>query len=239
MKPLIGITTTSEIRDNGKVFISLNNTYKEAVILGGGIPFLIPVNNPEYAKEIVQHLDGILFSGGEDVHPIFYGEAPLIKIGTVNPDRDRWELELFKEARKKMIPLLGICRGCQIINIALGGTLYQDIDSQIPGVNGHHPVGIKGDEIYHHINIDPTSELYKIFTTQKLGINSFHHQSVKKLGEGLVSSAFSEDGIIEAYQYSEIENNYIMGIQWHPEAMVNKHQEFKKIFENFIVKCKK
>ena len=239
MKPLIGITTMAEFRENGKNFSVLNNTYKEAVLKGGGIPILIPVNDPGDAEEIVQHLDGILFSGGEDVHPIFYGESPLINLGTVSPERDRWELELFKAARKKKLPLLGICRGCQVMNVALGGTLYQDIDSQILKANGHHPVGIKGEEIYHFIDIDPTSELYQIFITEKLGINSFHHQSVKKLGEGLIVSALSEDGVIEAYESFEMENNYIMGIQWHPEIMRSRYERFHNLFESFIAKCKK
>lgn len=239
MKPLIGITTSIESRDNGREFSVLNNTYKEAILKAGGIPLLIPVNSSEYAKEVIQYLDGILLSGGEDVHPLFYGEPPLTKLQTLSPERDRWELELFKQAMKKNIPLLGICRGSQIINVALGGTLYQDIDSQLPGVNGHHPTGIKGDEIYHNIDIDLGSELYKIFIVEKLGINSFHHQGIKKLADNLKISSFSEDGIIESYEYAKMESQYIVGVQWHPEGMIGKHKEFLKLFENFVERCKK
>lgn len=239
MKPLIGITAMSEFRENGKSFTALNSTYKDAVLAGGGIPILLPINDPEYAEEIVQHLDGVIFSGGEDIHPLFYGEAPVLRLGLLTPQRDRWELELFKKAREKQLPLLGICRGCQLINVAMGGTLYQDIDSQVPGVNGHHPSGIKGDEVYHHIRINSSSELQKIFSAEKLGVNSFHHQSVKELGTGLVASAVSEDGIVEAFEYFHMEKEYIMGIQWHPEAMIGRHREFIELFENFIKRCKK
>lgn len=140
---------------------------------------------------------------------------------------------------EKSKPILGICRGCQVINVFLGGNLFQDIDSQVKNVFGHHPKGVLGDEKYHRIKIKKDSELYKIFNREIIEINSFHHQSVKELGEDLKVIATANDGIVEAFQSYHMDEHYILGIQWHPEAMVKRYDEFLKIFENFVEKCSK
>ncbi|MGL5231767.1 MAG: gamma-glutamyl-gamma-aminobutyrate hydrolase family protein [Fusobacteriaceae bacterium] len=239
MKPLIGITVFHETRELNKKYIALNNAYVEAIEMAGGIPILIPFADEALAKEYVDRCDGILFSGGEDVSPLFYGEDPKKQLGVIDTKRDFWEKALLKAVVEKSKPILGICRGCQVINVFLGGNLFQDIDSQVKNVLGHHPKGVLGDEKYHRIKIKKDSELYKIFNREIIEINSFHHQSVKELGEDLKVIATANDGIVEAFQSYDMDEHYILGIQWHPEAMVKRYDEFLKIFENFVEKCSK
>lgn len=239
MKPLIGITVFHETRELNKKYIALNNAYVEAIEMAGGIPILIPFAGEDLAREYIDRCDGILFSGGEDVSPMFYDEDPKKELGVIDTRRDFWEKALLKAAVDKNKPILGICRGCQVINVFLGGSLFQDIDSQVKNVLGHHPKGVLGDEKYHRISIKKDSELYKIFNREIIEINSFHHQSVKDLGEDLKTVATSNDGIVEAFQSYDMDKNYILGIQWHPEAMVKRYDEFLKIFENFVEKCSK
>lgn len=239
MKPLIGITVFYETRELNKKYIALNNAYVEAIEMAGGIPVLIPFVEEGLAKEYVERCDGILFSGGEDVSPMFYDEDPRKELGVIDTRRDFWEKALLQEAVEKNKPILGICRGCQVINVFLGGSLYQDIDSQVKDVLGHHPKGVLGDEKYHRVNIEKSSELYKMFNRDIIEINSFHHQSVKDLGENLKVIATSNDGIIEAFQSEDMNKHYILGIQWHPEAMVKRYDEFLKIFGYFVENCSK
>ncbi len=239
MKPLIGITVFHENRELHKKYISLNNAYVDAVEMSGGVPILIPITDGILAKEYVSKCDGILLSGGEDISPLFYQEDPIKEIGSIDTRRDFWEKELFMEALNQKKSILGICRGCQLINVFSGGSLFQDIDSQVKGVLGHHPKGVLGEEKYHRAKLEKGSHLYKIFQEEVLEINSFHHQSVKELGKGLITSAVANDGIIEAFESEDMSKQYILGIQWHPEAMVKKHSEFIKIFTSFIESCKK
>lgn len=234
MRPIIGITIFEEYSEKGKKYSSVNSSYAEAILSAGGLPILIPMSNGNSAREYANICDGILFSGGEDVSPFFYDENPIKQLGKIDTRRDIWEKHLYEEAIKKQIPILGICRGCQAINVFRNGTLYQDIDTQLDGVLGHHPTGIIGDEKYHSIVIKEGTVLHDIFKKEKIMTNSFHHQAVKKIGNGLIVTALSSEGVIEAYESENMNEQFILGIQWHPEAMVRRYEEFLGIFKKLI-----
>ncbi|MGL4391939.1 MAG: gamma-glutamyl-gamma-aminobutyrate hydrolase family protein [Fusobacteriaceae bacterium] len=234
MKPLIGITMFNEYNQKGYRYNSLSAAYVESVEKSGGIPVLIPVSAENLSKEYIESLDGIIFSGGEDVSPLYFGENPVKELGVVDTMRDECEKKLYEEAIKKNMPILGICRGCQAVNVYAGGNLYQDIPSQVKNAHSHSPSGIRRDEKFHNIKINKNSMLYEIFGAESIGINSYHHQSVKKLADCFKVTATSDDGIIEAYEMKNMEENFIMGIQWHPEGMINIYPEFLGIFKKFI-----
>lgn len=237
-KLVIGITTFRNKSPKCLEYSSVNNAYSEAVIAAGGIPFLLPLVENNLEDDYLDLLDGIIFSGGEDVSPIFFHEEPIKGLGAVDSRRDSYEFKLLEIIKRRKIPILGICRGEQVINIAFGGTVYQDIDTQYENSLGHHPGEIERDDLYHSIIIEKNSTLYKIFEKEKIFINSFHHQSVSKIGKGLKITAKSVDGIIEAYESENMKNHYIMGIQWHPELLYKKYPQFLKIFENFLEEIK-
>lgn len=234
MKPIIGITTFTGTRKNQH---SVNNTYINAVFAAGGIPVTIPIihdeGNYDYYLGI---LDGIIFTGGLDVSPLSYNENPLKEINNISAIRDKYEIGLFKKAYERKMPILGICRGLQITNVALGGKLYQDIFTQVPNCLGHSPEGILNTELYHSINIEKDTKLFHIFGKEKIFVNSFHHQGIKELGNNLLVSALSEDGIIEGIEATD--DRFLIGLQFHPENLVKDHPEFLNIFNELILAAK-
>ena len=234
-KPVIGITVFKERKTRG-VYNSVSYEYADCVIAAGGIPLFIPLSEPENAKDYMDVVDGLIFSGGEDIAPRYFDEEPVIRLGGVDSVRDEFEFALFKAATENHKPILGICRGVQIINVALGGSLYQDIDSQIKNVKGHHPDVTAKDELYHSVNIKPETILSSLFNREKIYVNSFHHQALKELGRNLKVSAISEDGIIEAVEYNDLNEQFIFGVQWHPEGLGRRYPEFIKIFKTLIEK---
>lgn len=235
MKPVIGVTTFIDDKANNKLS-SLNYNYINSIILAGGIPVLIPIiEDEEDINRFTDIVDGILFTGGGDISPLYFGENPTGKINSISTRRDFIELKLFKKAWEKNMPMLGICRGLQLINVALGGTLYQDIDSQFEGVLGHHPNDILRDELYHTVKLKEGSSLFDIFKTDEIGVNSFHHQAIKQLGKGLTISALSCEGIIEGVEAND--KRFVVGVQWHPEALTVRYPEFQKLFYAFINSC--
>lgn len=235
MKPIIGLTVSGE-RKGQSEYNSLNCTYINAILEAGGVPLLIPmIADRDILARYINIVDGIIFTGGGDISPLYYGENPIKELGEVDERRDSYEMALFMEAYPTNMPILGICRGCQLINVALGGTLYQDINSQIEGSYGHMSKNSATDQVYHMIRIEKESKLYDIFGNDTIAVNSYHHQSVKDLGDGLKATAYSYDGIIEAFE--SIKKDYIIGVQWHPEAMVPKRALFTKLFEDFIKQC--
>lgn len=234
MKPRIGITTFLENREK-KTYSSISYNYLNSVLLAGGIPVPIPiVEDKNDIKQYVDLIDGIIFTGGEDVTPLYYNENPTRYIDYTSPERDEQEIQLLKEVLSRNIPVLGICRGIQIINVALGGTLYQDINSQVTGSLGHSPSELPVHHLFHTIDIQQGSKLYDIFGTQNLKVNSFHHQSVKELGKGLKISALSTDGIIEAVEGTE--EDFLVAVQFHPEDLTIKHPHFLKLFKALVEK---
>lgn len=230
MKPIIGVTTFEELE---KGYHSVNSNYIKAVFAAGGIPVNIPIIHDEDDYDrYLNLLDGIVLTGGIDLCPLSYNENPLKEVDTISSIRDKYEIGLFKKAYEKRMPILGICRGLQIINVCLGGNLYQDINKQVSNSLGHAPSGTPRDEFYHMIRIKNNTKLYNIFGRENLAVNSLHHQSIKELGENLIATAFSEDGIIEAIE--AIDDRFLMGVQFHPESFVDKHPEYIDIFKELI-----
>lgn len=235
MKPIIGLTCQKE-NFVARSINRLNTTYINAVLKAGGTPIILPIlKNPEDIKNYVDIVDGIIFTGGEDLSPLYFGEEPIREVDEICYDRDTFEMELFKQAYEKAIPIFGICRGTQLINIALGGTIYQDIYKQIPNIGGHTcPNNLQ--EGHHNIIIENDTIMFDIFKKERLVVNSLHHQAVKDLGANLKTSSSSIDGIIESIESTN--DRFILGVQFHPEAMAMKYEEYLKPFKYFIDRCK-
>lgn len=238
-KPFIGITCDYMMSEKeislGQERHFVSKDFVDAVIDSGGVPVLIPIiNREEDMLKIIDTLDGIMLSGGFDVNPIYYGEEPTKYVGFTYTPRDLCELFIVKAAIEKDMPILGISRGQQIITIAFGGKLYQDI-SENEAAYINHVQRASINDIGHYINITPGTKLHKIFDTDKMLVNSFHHQAVKSIPKNFIISAASADGIIEAIEHI---SKPIMAVQWHPELMMRKHPIMLKIFEEFIKNCK-
>lgn len=237
MKPVIGIPT-GLLYENEKTSFSVGLKNILAIEKNGGIPLLLPLcESSDCINAYLDRIDGVYFIGGGDIFPILYGEEPIRNLGSIAIKRDRFEIDLFNLAFERKLPILGVCRGCQVINVASGGSLYQDIYSQDLTQNNHSTNGIDNSEGYHFVKIDNTSKFYNIMGEESLLVNSLHHQAVKRLSDGYKVSAQSTDGVIEAIEYSG--DQFCLGIQWHPEMMIERYDKFNKIFEAFINECKK
>ena len=235
MKPVIGLTSQYE-HLVGRKMIKMNNTYVNAVVHGGGVPIVLPIiRELSDVERYLDLVDGLILTGGEDVSSIFFGEEPLKEVDTICLSRDNMEIELFNKAYDRNIPILGICRGLQVINIALGGTLYQDINAQVPNAIGHM-CGYNIHQGYHTINILEDSMLNSIFKTDKLIVNSQHHQSIKDLGKDLKISSTTVDGIVESIESTN--EKWLLGTQFHPEVMVESDDNYIDIFKSLIKACK-
>lgn len=217
MRPLIGIGAdihppTKEVREHGFMFL----TYSNAVLAAGGIPLLIPPQG-ENAEDLLERLDGLLLVGGEDCDPALYGEEPHESLKLMDARRQKNDLELARAARAKQVPTLGICLGMQMMCVAAGGSLIQDIDSdrETPIRHSSPP----SDRLRHDIEIPGGSKLASILPQGRVGVNSSHHQAVRSAGE-LVSTARADDGIIEALE--DPRHPFYLGVQWHPEDLTGE-----------------
>ena len=231
-KPLIGISTGYSASENTA---SLRFTYVDAIINAGGIPVLIPLTRDSLAAaEVISKVDGFILSGGEDVHPFFYGEEAASALGGVNYERDLSDMWLLKAAIKLNKPVLGICRGEQLTNVTMGGTLYQDIPSQFPNRPVlQHGQRSNGAMPIHHVNVVKDSHLYEIMQQEQLAVNSFHHQAVKDVAPDFKVVATAPDGVIEAIEGFPKYN--ILAIQWHPEYFAQLGDEqWVKLFEDLV-----
>lgn len=236
-KPLIGITSSYEhnpdVLDAHKTSVSID--YSKAIIEAGGIPVILPVqDNLDVIKGLINHLDGLLLAGGVDPDPILYGEECLQGMGSISPERDKFEYLLLEEFEKTNKPILGICRGLQLANIFYGGTLYQDI-SYVNTKIQHK----QSWQLYlptHDITIlEKDNIFYEIFG-EKTRVNSFHHQMIKDIAPNLTPIAISSDGIVEAFQKKDYP--FFYATQWHPEMMsVRGNEQMKQIFNKFIEAC--
>ena len=208
--PLIGIST-----DISPKRTAVNTAYVQSVILSGGIPYMIPVtDNVEILRQIVSQLDGIVFTGGEDIQPMYYGDLPYEKLEEVSPARDTFDLMVLKMAADRNIPILGICRGLQLMNVAFGGTLYQDLPTQHPSSVNHRQKE-SGTTPTHPISIIKESKLAEITGQEVLQVNTFHHQAIRKLAPGFKITAWAPDSIAEAIEAYPIRQ--MIGVQFHPE----------------------
>lgn len=234
-KPIIGIVANVMTIDHGLTIGAerayLNQDYINAVLKVGGIPIILPVvDDLTIIEEQISFCDGIIISGGQDIHPKFYGENQHKKLGEVDSDVDRYQLELAQIAIFKDMPLLGICRGMQLINVASGGTLYQDLSEKSDDILKHLQSGKRYD-ICHNIRIEEGSILYAVFGSSTK-VNSYHHQAVKDLGEGLSITAVADDGIVEGIEMKG--KKFVVGVQWHPEMMIAGGSEMEGFFKRFV-----
>lgn len=233
MKPVIGITTCV-FRTPKKTYSAVSRSYVCAVEQAGGIPILLPlVVDPGLLDGFLQVIDGLLITGGDEgVNPALYGENPLRELKCICPERDEYEIHLLKGALAKQIPILGICRGMQLLNVAGGGSLYQDIFAQMKSPLGHLPEEMPVDVPYHSVRLAEDSILRRVFATEKLQVNSFHHQAVKKIASAFRVTAVSEDSVIEAIE--DPDHDFVVGVQWHPEDLCQRYHHFLKLFEAFV-----
>jgi putative glutamine amidotransferase len=196
----------------------LNSAYVRAVAGVGGVPLVLsPLMGPAYAARALGGVDGLILTGGEDMDPAWYETEPHPEAYPPSRERDLFELALFAAARQMELPILGICRGIQLINVALGGTLWQDIPSERPGAVNHNPQGAR-TERSHAVRLSPLSLTARALGATAVRVNSFHHQAVRDLAPKLVATGWSEDGLIEAVEGAEGEP-WLLAVQWHPEEM--------------------
>ena len=211
---------------------AINNPYLEAVVLSGGIPLPIPcLSDSEQLKVILDMCDGLLLPGGVDVNPSYYDEDPHQQLGFVQPDMDAIGIKLIQLAAERKMPMLGICRGGQMLNVAFGGSLYQDIAATYEKPSIQHQQKAPSSLAMHKIKVEEGTLLFEIIGSTEVFTNTLHHQAVKALGKDLIVSARASDGIIEAI---ESEDRTILGLQWHPELMIHTQPEMNKIFAHFI-----
>jgi putative glutamine amidotransferase len=235
--PLIGITTFREQHKDGFPLISLAEAYIQAVSQVGGIPVLVPLGLPEeQLNDLSLRLDGVIFSGGGDIHPDRYWGESHPKVGSVDTDRDRVELALVHATIEMGIPFLGICRGLQTVNVALGGSLYTHLPEQVPGLL-HPPYdGSKPrDLLAHPVAIDPGSLLHGVLGELQVEVNSLHHQGVKRLAPGLAAAGHSPDGLVEAAELGDYP--FGLAVQWHPEWLIS-HRPMRALFAAFVEAAK-
>lgn len=220
-KPIIGITPDYSYETKKYM---LHEDYVTAIEKAGGCPILLTPHQP-----LPDFFDGILLSGGGDIDPLLFGEEPLLQSGEISPLRDAYEIRLCHEALAKNLPILGICRGMQVMNIAAGGSIYQDIGVQA-GTSLKHSQQAPRSYGTHSIIMEENTLLFKLWNKKCTVVNSLHHQAVRQLGEGFVASAHSADGLAEAIEHQN--NPFALGVQWHPEAMQTEEQSL--LFAAFL-----
>lgn len=211
---------------------------KEAFIKLGAIPLIIAFPDDvskvdQLAQDYVQLIDGLMLPGGPDVDPTFYGEEPHPKIGMTLYQKDRFEIALIKAALAADKPIFGICRGIQIMNVAMGGTLYQDLESQYPELKIQHPQATLGQFATHHVELTADSKLAKLYGQSTIKVNSRHHQAVKAVGKGLKVTAVAPDGVVEGMESTD--TDLFLGVQWHPENMWQQEDPQQLVvFQDFL-----
>lgn len=239
-KKIIGISANIEIAIDTPYFagckrLKLYDDYVNSVIKAGAIPMVIPVvTDRDILEQQLDIIDGLIISGGYDIDPLRYNEEQHPLLQKIFPERDEFEFILAKLAMEKEIPVLGICRGHQVLNVLNGGTLYQDISLK-GGEILKHVQSTHGSVVSHKINIAKDSKLYNILGESAL-VNSLHHLAIKDLAPGFNVIATSSDGVIEAIERKN--GSFAMGVQWHPEILVNKNEDMLNIFKYFIKQIK-
>lgn len=202
-----------------------------AVTDAGGLPMVLPLSDSENAEMYVNKVDAIILTGGSDVNPLLFGEEPSLKIQNIEPHRDEFELEIIKAAREQNKPILGICRGMQLLNVAFGGTIYQDL-SYYDGLELKHVQVSPYDDKTHSVKFEASSFLSNIFGTDN-AINSLHHQSIKDLAEIFRPVGWAPDGVIEAIENND-DGSKIVGVQWHPEELITIDSQSQELFDEFV-----
>jgi putative glutamine amidotransferase len=236
--PLIGVTTSRMENKWGFYSHAVAEKYVQSLSDAGGAPVLIPLGLPEaQLNRIFEALDGILFTGGGDIHPRFFG-APLDEqVNMLDEDRDRVELALFQRARQDGLPFFGVCRGLQLVNVGLGGTLYTDILAQKEQADRHSFFpDFPRDLLAHPVSVSPGSRLHAILGSEQVQVNSLHHQGVHKPAPGLQVTALAPDGVIEALELPG--NPFGLAVQWHPEWL-QAYAPMRALFKAFVQACER
>jgi len=227
MRPIIGITCTTADSRN-----AIGISYISAIEDSGGTPILLPlVQNSSCIADFLSVIDGLLLSGGVDADPFLYGEEPRPALGRIDVDKDRVEMLLITKALEMDLPVLGICRGIQILNVAAGGTLYQDI-SMCSGIVLKHHQDAPRSYATHVIEVQEGSRLLNILGQSSIRVNSFHHQAVKKAAPGFIVSAVARDGIVEGIESAH--HSFAIGVQFHPEMMWQNNPPMTALFTAFV-----
>ena len=242
-RPVIGIPTQTlqsidRIPEDLPESWVMNQRYFYACTAVGAIPWMVPLldDDPETLRAIYDRLDGIFLPGGVDMDPASYGCERHELCGRTDPPRDHVELAFARWALEDGKPVLGVCRGMQVLNVAAGGTLVQDCGELYPGSIKHDyfpGAGWARDHLAHGVRIAEGSRLHEAFGVAESPVNSMHHQGICEVGDGLVATAWSEDGLVEALE-STREDHFLVGVQWHPEMLVDKHDGTRRLFEAFI-----
>jgi putative glutamine amidotransferase len=241
LKPKILITGSSLETENGDATY-VGKAYTEAIVSVGGIPLILPLTDKRQEqhkcsiidKDWLAGFDGLMLTGGEDIDPLLYGKNPHRKLGRIAPDRDIVEMAIIPLALSVNMPIFGICRGMQVLNVACGGTLYQDIYSQASGIMQHRQNAPRNHST-HGVNITKNSRLHKIFKSKYIYVNSYHHQAIDKIADGFIVSAQADDGIIEAIE--TVDGTFVIAVQWHPEGMWEQIDKQYLLFESFVKEC--
>lgn len=237
-RPLIGITGSRMIGgawstySPGHFLDYTFDQYSRAVTACGGVPVIIPAaQNDVTVAELIRRLDGVLLSGGPDIHPRHYGQAPLAGLGDIDDGLDQAELKVAAAALAAGRSLLAVCRGIQMLNVAMGGSLIQDLERQVPdGINHRQPAG--KDVLSHTVRIEKPSRLHRIVRRRQIWVNGRHHQAIDRVADGLLICARAPDGVIEAVETPG--DPFVLGVQWHPEGTWHHDRFARALFAAFV-----
>ena len=236
MRPRIGITSWHRNdADRLERWVAIRDTYTGAVWAAGGLPIILPIgdDDPEMIEGYLAAVDGLLFTGGEDIAPAYYGAARDERCQEPDPERDLFEIHLARAALAQQVPTLGICRGLQVINVAAGGTLYQDIACR-PGTRDYHSASLANrGQLIHRVRLVQESRLRAIMGVAESQVTSTHHQFVKDLAPGFrVSAESAEDGIVEGIERPDVP--FLLAVQWHPERLYADHAAHLALFGSLV-----
>ncbi|MEO8193262.1 MAG: gamma-glutamyl-gamma-aminobutyrate hydrolase family protein [Gemmatimonadales bacterium] len=238
-RPVIGVTTQTleEIPDELPRCWIMSQRYVRTLTASGAIPWIVPLlDDPATLRAIYERLDGVFLPGGVDIDPGSYNEARTEACGRVDPDRDRTEIMLADWAMKDGKPILAVCRGAQLLSVAAGGSLYQDVASEYPGAIKHDYFPKAGvttrQDLVHPVNVVADTRLSRLLGTGRFLVNSMHHQGIKELAPTLVANAFAPDGLIEGVESQD--DDFVLGVQWHPEDLADADPAMRKLFDAFV-----
>jgi len=232
MRPRIGITSWHH-RDEEERWEAVLDAYTKTMLGAGGLPVILPIAiaEPALVEEYLETIDGLILTGGADIHPSFYGQSVLERCGEIDEERDRFEVALIHATRARDLPFFGICRGLQVLNVALGGSLYQDLSYRAGTDPTHMNSREQRGEAAHPVAVAPGSRLAAIIGARELPVTSTHHQVIRDLAPGLTVSAVAPDGVIEGI---EGPGRFLIAVQWHPERMADRHPEQLALFRSLV-----
>jgi len=235
--PLIGVSTSITVGTSPERAY-VNSTYLNAIQQGGGVPLPLPPQLSSRSwKRLAAGLDGLLLTGGGDIDPALFGETPHSTLSDVAPIRDTFEANAARWALEHRLPLLCICRGIQVLNVALGGSLYQDVGTD-PGTMLSHSQKEPRDQPTHKVKVAPGSRLAEVMGAEEVDVNTMHHQALKALGRGLVATAWAPDQLVEGVEMPE-QPSFVLGVQWHPEELIGHSDAARRLFAALVTHARR